>query len=144
VKDLPHRYAVSAHAGTEGEVVVSSRGLAGLSTAPPVEFGGRGDRWSPETLLVAAVADCFVLSFRAIARASGFAWRDLSCDAEGVLDRVDGSVRFRDLHIHARLVVPQDADEARARRLLEKAEKNCLISNSLLAQKHLESEVVKA
>jgi peroxiredoxin-like protein len=143
VKDLPHRYAVSAHAGTEGEVVVSSRGLAEFPTAPPVEFGGRGDRWSPETLLVAAVADCFVLSFRAVARASGFAWRDLRCDTEGVLDRVDGIVRFRDLQIRARLVVPQDADEARARRLLEKAEKGCLVSNSLLAQKHLETEVLK-
>jgi organic hydroperoxide reductase OsmC/OhrA len=40
--------------------------------------------------------------------------------------------------------VPAGTDEALARRLLEKAEKVCLISNSLLASKHLESTVVQA
>jgi len=143
MQDLPHRYAVTASAAAEGEVVVSARGLGELHTAAPAEFGGPGDRWSPETLLVAAVADCFVLSFRAIARASGFAWRDLNCSAEGVLDRVEGAIRFSDLHIRARLVVQEGADEGRARRLLEKAEKGCLVSNSLLAKKHLETEVVR-
>ncbi|HBZ71445.1 MAG TPA: osmotically inducible protein OsmC [Deltaproteobacteria bacterium] len=144
MQDLPHRYAVSARAAAEGEVVVSSRGVGEIPTAAPAEFGGPGDRWSPETLLVAAVADCFVLSFRAIARASGFAWRDLDCKAEGVLDRVDGTLRFSDLHVRARLVVQEGTDEARARRLLEKAEKSCLVSNSLLARRHLALEVVKA
>jgi peroxiredoxin-like protein len=144
VQDLPHHYAVSARAAPEGEVVVSARGLGDLHTAPPAAFGGPGDRWSPETLLVAAVADCFVLSFRAVARASSFAWRDLDCSADGVLDRVEGTLRFSELHIRARLVVEQGADEARARRLLEKAEKSCLVSNSLLAKKHLDTEILRA
>ncbi len=143
MQDLPHRYAVSARGVAEGEVVVSARGLGELHTAAPLEFGGPGDRWSPETLLVAAVADCFVLSFRAIARASSFVWRALDCNAEGVLDRVEGTLRFKDLRIRARLVVPEAADEARARRLLEKAEKGCLVSNSLLAERHLETEIVR-
>ncbi|HTF35539.1 MAG TPA: OsmC family protein [Myxococcota bacterium] len=143
MQDLPHRYAVTARAAAEGEVVVSGRALGELRTAAPAEFGGPGDRWSPETLLVAAVADCFVLSFRAIARASGFAWRELDCNAEGVLDRIEGTLRFSDLNIRARLVVDEAADEGRARRLLEKAEKSCLVSNSLLANKHLEAEVVR-
>jgi hypothetical protein len=33
----------------------------------PREFDGRGNQWSPESLLAAALADCFVLSFRAVA-----------------------------------------------------------------------------
>src|SRR5262249_3918607 len=63
----PHRYDVHARAGTEGSVLVESRGLPTLRTAPPTQYGGPGDQWSPETLLVAAAADCFVLTFRAIA-----------------------------------------------------------------------------
>ncbi len=125
-------------------MVVSSHGVGEIHTAAPAEFGGPGHRWSPETLLVAAVADCFVLTFRAIARASGFTWRDLDCSAEGVLDRVDGTLRFSDLRVRARLVVQEGADEERARRLLEKAEKSCLVSNSLLAKRHLALEVVGA
>ena len=49
----PHHYVVTASAAPEGDVPVSCAGLPGLVTAPPAEFDGPGDRWSPETLLVA-------------------------------------------------------------------------------------------
>ena len=39
------------------------------------------------TLLIAAVADCFILTFRAVARASRFEWISLGCTVDGVLDR---------------------------------------------------------
>jgi organic hydroperoxide reductase OsmC/OhrA len=140
----PHRYLSTASAAVEGEVELGSAGLAALASLPPVEFGGPGTLWSPETLLVAAVVDCFVLSFRAIARASKLPWTHLECSTEGVLDRIDGVTRFTEMHTKATLAVPAGTDEALARRLLEKAEKACLISNSLLASKHLESTVVQA
>jgi len=55
---------------------------------------GPGDRWSPETLLVGALADCFILTFRAVANASSLPWIRLRCEAEGVLDRVERMTRF--------------------------------------------------
>ena len=70
MQDFPHQYSATALANVEGDVNLQSERLPSLVSAPPSEFGGPGDRWSPETLLVAAVADCFVLTFRAIARAS--------------------------------------------------------------------------
>ena len=85
MQEYPHRYAAGASAGEEGEIAVSSARLPGLSSAAPAEFGGPGDRWSPETLLVAAVADCFVLTFRAIARISKLRWTSVSCDVVGTL-----------------------------------------------------------
>ena len=84
--DFPHRYTVTASAATGQNVELTSPGLQAIRSEPPAEFGGPGDLWSPETLLAAAVADCFVLSFRAIARASKLEWRSLSCDVEAVLD----------------------------------------------------------
>ena len=72
MQQLPHSYVVSASAEAESNVTLSSDGLESVTSAPPEAFGGPGDLWSPETLLVAAVADCFILSFRAIARASAF------------------------------------------------------------------------
>jgi organic hydroperoxide reductase OsmC/OhrA len=68
---------------------VASQGLADLTTDVPREFGGPGDQWSPEALLIAAVADCFVLTFRAIATPSRVVWHALDCDATGKLERVD-------------------------------------------------------
>jgi peroxiredoxin-like protein len=139
----PHRYLTTARAAVEGDVELGSAGLAAIASLPPAEFGGPGTLWSPETLLVAAVADCFVLSFRAVARASKLPWIHLECATEGVLDRIDGVTRFTEILTKAKLTVPAGTDEALARRLLEKAEKVCLISNSLLASKHLDSTLVQ-
>jgi organic hydroperoxide reductase OsmC/OhrA len=142
MKDLPHHYPASARGSSTGIVTVTSPGLASFASGPPSEFGGSGMEWSPETLLSAAVADCFILTFRAIARASKLSFEDLACDVDGELDRVDGQLRFTRFVVRARLVVPAGGDEARARALLEKAERGCLVSRSLLASTSLEAEVV--
>jgi peroxiredoxin-like protein len=142
--NLPHRYGVQADASDTGTVRLASAGLADLETAPPVAFGGPGDRWSPETLLVGAVADCFVLSFRAIARASSVGWSALHVEAEGVLDRVDGVTRFTEIRLRARLTLASGADPSKAQRALEKAERSCMISRSLVAPVRLEAEIVGA
>lgn len=144
MQELPHRYAVHAAASDTGPVRLEAPRLAALETAPPAEFGGPGDRWSPETLLVGAVADCFALSFRAVARASSLPWAALHVEAQGLLDRVDGVMRFAEIGLHARLTLGPGADPARARRVLEKAERNCLVSRSLVCPVHLEPEIVAA
>jgi peroxiredoxin-like protein len=138
---FPHRYRVAAAGGPEASVRLTGEGLPALETAPPAEFDGPGDHWSPETLLVAAVADCFVLTFRAIARASRFAWESLACEAEGVLDRAEGGTRFTRVALRATLRVPAGANEAQAHRLLEKAERGCLVTRSLVAEPELEASV---
>jgi organic hydroperoxide reductase OsmC/OhrA len=139
----PHRYKVRIGIAPEGEVTLGSAGLPELRSLPPPEFGGPGGYWAPETLLLAAVGDCMMLTFRAIAKASRFEWRELAADVEGLLERVDGNGRFTKITIHVRLVVPAGTDAARARRLLEKSEQGCPISNSLTAEKHLEAEIVE-
>ena len=139
---FPHRYEVGAHAVPEGHVQLDSAGIPALRTAPPAEFDGPGDAWSPETLLVGAVADCFVFSFRAVAGASKVPWTALDVRVQGELDRVDKVTQFTAMHVHARLQVPEGVPADRAERLLQRAEQVCLISNSLKATVHLTAEVV--
>ena len=141
MQSLPHRYRVEASATCEGPVAVAASGLETLSTAPPREYDGPGDRWSPETLLVASVVDCFVLTFRAIARASSLAWVDLRCEGEGELDRVERTTRFTGMTVRAFLTIPAAADAEKAGKLLEKAERTCLITNSLVCAVKLEPHV---
>jgi peroxiredoxin-like protein len=138
----PHHYTVHARAEATGDVDLDADRLPTLKTAPPVEFDGPGDRWSPETLLCAAVADCFVLSFRAVARASKLEWQAVEATVEGKLDRVEGKSRFTEIVVRATLRVPAGTDHQRAEKLMEKAEQVCLISNSLLAERRLEPTVV--
>jgi len=144
VQDLPHHYKVVAAADVDGDVRLAGDGLEPIVSAPPVEFGGPGGRWSPESLLVAAVADCFILSFRAIARASKLSWLNLECEVNGTLERSDGATKFTQFDIRATLSVPEDTREERARRILEKAEASCLITNSLSGATHLSAMVSRA
>ena len=141
MQDFPHHYVVAASANAEGNVELQSPGLDKLESAGPAEFGGPGALWSPETLRVAAVADCYILSFRATARAAKLAWSSLSCDVVGQLDRVDKVTRFTAFSVKATLEVPEGADEDKALRLMEKADKHCLITNSMFAESHLEATV---
>lgn len=144
MKDLPHRYEVEGSAAPDGDITLASPGLDALASAAPAEFGGPGDKWSPETLLTAAVADCFILGFRAIAHASKFQWLGLRCAVEGTLERKEHVTRFTAFVVRATLEVPADTDEARAKRLLEKAESACLVTNSLSSSIRLESRVNKS
>ena len=141
MQGFPHIYQVTASSESQGSVAVSSSSLPTLDTQPPPEFGGPEGHWSPETLLAAAVADCFILSFRAIARASRFEWLALECAAEGVLDRVDRVTQFTQFNLKVVLKVSADAKLDMAHRLLEKAEHACLITNSLKSELSLDIEI---
>lgn len=139
----PHTYMASAAAENTSFVKVSSAQLT-LETAAPPEFDGPGGVWSPETLLCASIADCFILTFRAVARAARFEWLNLECRVEGVLERVDRVAQFTRYTTVARLTLPAGADTGKGRVLLEQAERGCLISNSLRGSRTLNSEVVEA
>ena len=140
----PHHYKVSATASTQGDLATSAASAPPLAVNPPPEFDGPEGYWSPETLLTAAVADCLILTFRAIARASKFEWRSLTCETEAVLERVAGNSQFTRFISRARLEVPAGSDEARAHQLLEKAERGCLVANSLSGTRELVVEIVVA
>jgi organic hydroperoxide reductase OsmC/OhrA len=140
----PHTYIACASGETAGPVTVSSAQLPRLETAPPPEFDGPGGVWSPETLLCASVADCFILTFRAVSRAAQLKWLRLECRVEALLERVERVSQFTHFTTFATLTVPSDTDVAKARDLLQRAEHGCLITNSLRGSVTLEAQVVVA
>jgi organic hydroperoxide reductase OsmC/OhrA len=140
----PHTYTVTASATASSNVAVAGPDLPALDTAPPPQFDGPGGLWSPETLLCAAVANCLILTFRAIARASKFDWLELNCRTEALLERVQGGARFTRYTSYATLKLPAGADAAKARLLLEKSEHSCLVANSLNGERLLHVEVTHA
>jgi peroxiredoxin-like protein len=142
MQPLPHHYNVNVAAGENGPTKITSPGLNPLISAPPREFDGPGNLWSPETFVVAAVADCLVLTFRAVAKAAKLDWTNVACDATGVVDRSDGVTRFTEVRLHVRLSLPFGSDAEKARKVLEKAEKACLIGNSLKCEHTIDGVVI--
>src|SRR5581483_9998862 len=127
----PHTYIASATGRSKGGVTVNSPQLSSIDTGPPPEFDGPGGVWSPETLLCASLADCFILTFRGVARAARYEWLRLECRVASVLERVGQSPRFTHHATFARLRVPVGSDVGKARELLERTEHSCLIANSM-------------
>lgn len=138
---FPHRYQVTANAEPDGEVVLATEGPRPIKSLAPVSLGGPGGRWSPETLLVGAVADCFALTFRAVARAAHLSWEALECEADGTLDRVERVPRFTEFRIRAFLRLPHGAKEDEGRRVLARAQELCLITHSLSAPCRFEGHI---
>ncbi len=141
MQKFPHHYTVRAEGQPSGVVTTQAEDLPTLEVAAPRQFDGPGDKWSPEDMLVACAADCLILTFRAIASASQLKWESLACEVTGTLEMVDRVVQFTELQIRASLALDPQENADKASRVLEKAEKNCLVTNSLMANTHLESHI---
>jgi peroxiredoxin-like protein len=144
MKSLPHHYDVHLTGGPAGYAQVSSEGLPELRTAPPADYDGPGDAWSPEHLLLASVQTCLLFTLRAVARLSKVEFTNLEVDATGTVDRRDGVTRFTEIVLRPKLTVPAGTNRERALRVLEKSEKTCLVSASLSVPIRLEATVEEA
>ena len=142
MKPLPHVYDVRLTGGPTGYATVSVSGVPELRSAPPLDFDGPGDAWSPEHLLLAAVETCFLFTLRAVALASRIEFASLELSATGRVDRQDGVMRFTEIVLRPKLALGPGADRDKALRALEKSEKTCLVSASLATPIRLEPEIV--
>ncbi|WP_266367293.1 OsmC family protein [Tellurirhabdus rosea] len=106
-----------------------------LEVATPPEFPkGMPGIWSPEHLLVAAVSSCLMTTFLAIAENSKLAFEQFDCRAVGTLETVEGRWMVSEVRLFPTVVVAHPNDLEKAGRVLAKAEKACLISNSVRSQ----------
>jgi len=141
---FPNHYTVTVEGKAENNLTASTNNSPSLVVAAPSEFDGPGDQWSPETLLMSALANCFVLSFRAIAKASHFEWTSIECESTGTLDRIDRKTLFTSVKNKAKLFIDREEKREKAEKLLTKAEDACLVSNSLSCETHLQYEIIVA
>lgn len=134
---LPHKYSVTVAGTPSANLTVNAPGLPPMEIAPPAQFGGPGNIWSPEDLLMASISNCFVLSFRAISRASKLQWVSIECETSGDLERIENTTKFTRVHTEVALWVTSESSIEKAQELLKKAERTCLITNSLSCKSSL-------
>ena len=116
--------------------------LPGLKIDAPPEFKGHEGVWTPEHLFVASVNSCFMTTFLAIAENSKLDLVSFTAGAKGKLEKVaDQGFIMTEITLRPKLVLRNARDAERASRILSKAEKNCLISNSIKAKTKLEPKI---
>jgi organic hydroperoxide reductase OsmC/OhrA len=131
MKSLPHEYEVGLQGASAGYATLSAHGLPKLTAAPPPQYDGPGDAWSPEHLLLASVSACFLFTFRALAKASKLDLFDVDIRTTGTVARESGVTRFTEIVVHANVTAQAAADVDRLHRAIEQTERHCLVSSSL-------------
>jgi peroxiredoxin-like protein len=121
--------------------VISCAGKPDVQIATPPEFKGHAGIWSPEDLFVASANICLMTTFLSVTERAGLAFVSYECEAEGKLELVDGKFQFTAITLKPVITLPAGGDAAKAKELIEKAEANCLISNSMKARVSLEATI---
>jgi organic hydroperoxide reductase OsmC/OhrA len=126
-------------------VQVDARGKKSLEVATPPEFqGGLAGHWSPEDLLVAATASCFLVTLSAVAERRNVELLDAAATATGHISRRDdGRLGFTVVEIDAELeTVPGGEDAVRS--AAKAAAERCLVSQALDVPVHVATKVTAA
>lgn len=123
-------------------------GLAKADSAPnaihfsaPPEFGGLDGRWTPEDLLLAALASCFTTTFRAIAGYSKFEYADLQVEVEGTVSKTESGYGFSEIILRPTVTIHEEGNRDWALKLLQKTKGACLVSKTLATTPALEPHV---
>ena len=131
-----HQYEVNLQWNSEQKGTLSSPVLPSkIEVATPPEFPkGMPGIWSPEHLFVAAVNSCVMTTFLAIAENSKVEFKSYECKAIGKVEQVEGKFKVTQVILKPKLTVSSSFREDRMKRILEKSEKACLISNSISSE----------
>lgn len=141
---FPHRYEVSLSwkGGETSELSSGPRPV--LPGGPPAQFDGTDEtRWSPEHLVLAALAQCLLLTWISLNKRSQIPLKGWESKGESVLEKTKEGLVFTSFKLSVTLKTDADrVDEAR--RLLDTAKKYCIIANALKTAPTLEANVVPA
>ena len=124
-------------------------GLAKCESSPntihfseAAELGGLQGRWTPEQLLLCALAGCFTTTFHDVARGAKFDYTDLEVEIEGSVRRSRAAgCNFNEILIRPRLTVASDEQREVGLSLLRRAKSVCLISRAITIPQTMEPAV---
>ena len=109
-----YRYKVGVIWESERRGFLNAAGKPAIRVATPPEFKGHEGVWTPEDLFVAAQATCFMMTFLGTAAHRGLRFEAFEAEAEGTL----------------------------AREVIGFAEKDCLITHSIVSRVRVEPTIL--
>lgn len=149
-----HHYALSVTwtgnrgTGTSGyrdyarDVTISIDGKPELLASSDRPFRGDPTRWNPEDLLVAALAECHLLSYLHACVTAGVVVTSYRDEASGIM-REDGAGAgaFTEVTLHPQVTVADASMVEAARQAHHQAHEWCFIANSVNFPVHHEATV---
>src|SRR5690606_4632984 len=112
------------------DVIVQGKPTLQGSADP--RFRGRADRWNPEELLVAALAECHMLTYLTLCATHGVTVTSYEDMATGRMETpLGGSGRFVEVVLNPKVAVTAESSMDHAVELHLAANKSCFIADSV-------------
>ena len=112
--------------------VVRAEGRPNIEGSADRAFHGDPDRWNPEELLLAALAECHMLSYLHVAASNGVVVTGYTDEATGTMEQdARGGGHFTSATLHPRVVVADPSMVGPAEELHAEAARKCFIAASV-------------
>lgn len=140
---MDHHYTVDVDwlgnrgEGTSGyrsygrDVLVRTEGKPELAGSADVPFRGSADRWNPEELLLAALAQCHLLSYLHSAVKHGIVVTGYTDSAEATMEQVGDGGRFTSATLRPHVTITDASQVDLAQQIHAEASTNCFIAASV-------------
>ncbi|WP_042143978.1 OsmC family protein [Paucisalibacillus sp. EB02] len=119
--------------GRNSEGYIESGNLKVKVSIPP-EMDGPGVGTNPDEMLLGAAATCYIITLAAMIERANLPLKEMSLESEGIVDVTNGVFTYKKI-IHRPTVVLTDnaseQDYALLGKLVQKAEKSCMISRAI-------------
>jgi peroxiredoxin-like protein len=114
-----------------------------INVATPPAFGGNEKEWSPEHLFLGSIASCFMSTYLYFIHRMKFDIAHLECHAIGQIELVDGKYKFTHINVFPTIYVSDATLQGLAELAMLKAQKSCLISNTINAEVNYHGKIIK-
>ncbi|HLQ94907.1 MAG TPA: OsmC family protein [Pseudogracilibacillus sp.] len=109
----------------------------------PREMDGPGVGTNPDEMLLGAAATCYVITLAAMIERAELPLQEMSLQSEGIVDVTNGVFTYKKIIHRPEVQLTQEATEKDGkllRRLVERAEDNCMISRAIKGNVEVEVE----
>lgn len=115
--------------GKKGKLYSSDKPSFEFSTPP--EFRGPDGFWSPEDLFLASINSCIMTTFIHFVEKEPLVFLSYESETEGEVSFEEGKLIFSSVTVRPVIKVKNESDKEKAKQLINKSERYCLISASV-------------
>jgi peroxiredoxin-like protein len=119
--------------GRNSEGYIEAGNLKTKISIPP-EMDGPGVGTNPDEMLLGAAATCYIITLAAMIERANLPLKEMSLESEGIVDVTNGVFTYKKIIHRPTVSLANNASEqdyTLLRKLVQKAEKSCMISRAI-------------
>src|SRR5690606_12568840 len=119
--------------GRNSEGYIEAGNLKTKISIPP-EMEGPGVGTNPDEMLLGAAATCYIITLAAMIERANLPLKEMALESEGIVDVTNGVFTYKKIIHRPTVALTNNASEkdyTLLRKLVQKAEKSCMISRAI-------------